>query len=101
MIKKSFQLDKNDLKNYDLFLLYGENEGSKNIAIKSFFQKNYSKNIYRYEEKEILDNEENFFNTIFSKSFFENDKLVIIFRASDKIKNLIDNILEKRLKDIK
>ena len=97
MIVKSFELDKIDLKKNQFFLLYGENQGLKNEIIEKKFKKNYSKNIYNYEENEILNNEENFFNDILSKSFFENEKLIIINRTSDKIKNLIEKILEKKI----
>ena len=100
MIVKSFELDKIDLKKNQFFLLYGENQGLKNEIIEKKFKKNYSKNIYNYEENEILNNEENFFNDILSKSFFENEKLIIINRTSDKIKNLIEKILEKKITDL-
>jgi DNA polymerase-3 subunit delta len=100
MIVKSFELDKIDLKKNQFFLLYGENQGLKNEIIEKKFKKNYSKNIYIYEENEILNNEENFFNDILSRSFFENEKLIIINRTSDKIKNLIEEIFEKKITDL-
>ena len=100
MIVKSFELDKIDLKKNQFFLLYGENQGLKNEIIEKKFKKNYSKNIYNYEENEILNNEENFFNDILSRSFFENEKLIIINRTSDKIKNLIEEIFEKKITDL-
>ena len=100
MIVKSFELDKIDLKKNQFFLLYGENQGLKNEIIEKKFKKNYSKNIYNYEENEILNNEENFFNDILSRSVFENKKLIIINRTSDKIKNLIEEIFEKKITDL-
>ena len=36
----------------------------------------------------------------FNKSFFENDKLIIINRASDKIKNILEEIIEKKIDDL-
>ena len=62
---------------------------------------NIKKKIHRYDEKEILDNKENFFNSIFTKSFFDNEKLIIILRASDKIKNVIEEVINKNPQDIK
>ena len=100
MIIKSFELNKINLEKNNFFLLYGENEGFKNEVIKKKFEKNFDKNIYRYDEKEILDNKENFFNSITTKSFFEDKKLIIISRTTDKIKDLIDHILEKKINDI-
>ena len=101
MIIKSFELDKINVKSSNFYLFYGENEGYKNEAIEKIFNINISKNIYRYEEKEILDNFESFFESIQSKSFFEKEKLIIISRVSDKIKNIIEEIIEKNTEDIK
>ena len=42
-----------------------------------------------------------FFNSILSKSFFENEKLIIISRTSDKIIEIIDEIYQKKIDDIK
>ena len=59
------------------------------------------KNVFTYEENEIIKNTENFEENLLNKSFFfENEKLIIIRRASDKILNIIRNIIEKKLNDI-
>ncbi|MDA8844679.1 DNA polymerase III subunit delta [Candidatus Pelagibacter bacterium] len=101
MIIKSFELNKLELNNYKFYLFYGDNEGSKEEAIKNIFEQNYLDKIYRYEEKEILDNIDNFFNSILTKSFFDNEKLVIINRATDKIRDTIEDLIEKNPEDIK
>jgi len=101
MIKKIFELDKINFEKYNLYLFYGENEGFKNEIIKKKFENNYKGQIHRYEEKEILENKNNFFNGIFTKSFFENTKLIIISRISDKIKDLIEEITLKEINDVK
>ena len=100
MILKSFELNKLKLNNHDFYLFYGDNEGLKEELIKNLFEKNYLDKIHRYEEREILDNESSFFNGIFTKSFFDNEKLVIINRATDKIKVLIEGLIEKHPQDI-
>ena len=100
MILKSFELNKLKLNNHDFYLFYGDNEGLKEELIKNLFEKNYLDKIHRYEEKEILDNENNFFYGIFTKSFFDNEKLIIINRATDKIKVLIEGLIEKHPQDI-
>ena len=100
MILKSFELNKLKLNNHDFYLFYGNNEGLKEELIKNLFEKNYLDKIHRYEEKEILDNENNFFDGIFTKSFFDNEKLIIINRATDKIKVLIEGLIEKHPQDI-
>jgi len=100
MILKSFELGKLKLENYSFYLFYGDNEGLKEETIKNFFEKKYQDKIYRYEEKEILDNRDNFFNSVFTKSFFDNEKLIIINRTTDKIKETIEDLIEKNPIDI-
>ena len=100
MIIKSYEVSKIDLKKNFFFLFYGENEGYKKQIIEEKFRKIYIENIHTYEENEILQNQESFFNTILTKSFFENEKLIIINRATDKIKTIIDEILEKEIDDL-
>ena len=100
MIIKSFELTKIDLKKNSFFLFYGENTGHKKQVIDEKFKKFFKDNIYFYEESEIIKNEENFFNEILSKSFFESEKLIIITRVTDKIKNIIEEILEKKIEGV-
>jgi DNA polymerase III subunit delta len=100
MILKSFELTKIKLNNYRFYLLYGNNEGLKEENIKKLFEQNYQDKIHRYEEKEILDNISIFFNSVLTKSFFDNEKLIIINRATDKIKTVIEDLMEKNPEDI-
>ena len=100
MILKSFELTKIKPNNYKFYLFYGNNEGLKEENIKNLFEKNYQNKIHRYEEKEILDNINTFFNSILTKSFFDNEKLIIINRATDKIKDLVEELMEKNPEDI-
>jgi DNA polymerase III subunit delta len=101
MILKSFELTKIKLNNYKFYLFYGDNEGLKEESIKNLFEKNYQDKIYRYEEKEILDNINIFFNSVFTKSFFDNEKLIIVNRATDKIRIVMEDLIEKNFEDIK
>ena len=100
MILKSFELTKIKLNNYKFYLFYGDNEGLKEENIKNLFEKNYQDKIHKYEEKEILDNINNFFNSVLTKSFFDNEKLIIINRATDKIRETIEELIEKKLEDV-
>ena len=100
MIIKYFELKKISLKEYNYFLFYGENEGLKSELIKNNFEINFRDKIYRYDEKEILNNKENFFNTILTRSFFEDKKLIIIERATDKTKDILEEIIEKEISDL-
>ena len=101
MIQKTFEINKINLYKYNFYLFYGENEGYKNEIIKNKFEKLYSNKVCRYDEKEILEKKGEFFNSILTKSFFENDKLMIISRATDKIKDIIEEIFLKKIDDIK
>ena len=100
MILKSFELNKIKLNNYKFYLFYGDNEGLKEENIKNLFGKNYKDKIHRYEEKEILDDINIFFNSVLTKSFFDNEKLIIINRTTDKIKTIIEELMEKNPEDI-
>ena len=101
MILKYFEISKlNIQKKYRFFLFYGDNDGLKEETIKNLFEENYLDKIHRYEEKEILDNKNDFFNNVLTKSFFDNEKLVIVNRATDKIKVIIEELLERKIHDI-
>ena len=100
MIIKSFELNKIDLKKNNFFLFYGENEGLKKEIIENNFKNNYPKKTFYYDEGEVFNNKSNFFEEILSKSFFENEKLIIISRSTDKITSIIEEILEKKINDL-
>ena len=101
MILKHFQLsDINKIKS-NCYLFYGENEGLKSEAIDIIKKSGFTKNFYRYEESEVLNNYDNFLNEVTNKSFFEQDKLIIISRVSEKIYTLIDEIKNAEIDDVK
>ena len=98
MIIKSFEINKINLDKSQLVLVYGKNEG-----FKTEFTKNLLKNktgIKRYEEREILNNPEIFIENIVSKSLFENEKIIIIKRVTDKLIKIIEEIIKKNIEDI-
>jgi len=101
MILKSTELNNLKLNLYNFYLFYGANEGLKEVTIKNLFEINYQDKIYRYDEKEILDNINNFFDSVLTKSFFDNEKLIIINRATDKIRDVLEELIEKKPEDIK
>ena len=100
MIIKSNDTGKIDLDKNQYILLYGINEGAKADEISSLVLKNKDKTIARYEEKEILENNQNIYDDILSKSLFDNQKIIIINRASDKIFKFISELSEKNISDI-
>jgi DNA polymerase-3 subunit delta len=97
MILKSYEIKKINKNNNPLILFYGKNEGLKNEAFDTLIKD--KNNILNYEEKEILDNENNFIENIQSKSLFEQTKLIVVKRVTDKILKIIDILRLKNLED--
>ena len=98
MIIKSFEVNKLNLNKNPFVLLYGKNDG-----LKKEIKKNILKNkiiTSNYEEKEIIDNFNNFIEELNTKSLFEEEKLIIINRASDKILKILSEIIDKNNEDL-
>tara|TARA_B100001057_G_scaffold488678_1_gene573512 strand:+ start:416 stop:1417 length:1002 start_codon:yes stop_codon:yes gene_type:complete len=100
MIFKSFEFKKIEVKKYNFYLFYGENEGLKKELINNNFQKIFKKSTYNYEESLILQNQKKFFDEILTKSFFEKEKLIIVSETSNKIIDIIEELIEKKIRDI-
>ena len=100
MILKYFELNKKTISNKKYFLLYGSNKGLIDETINKHLKTILSKNIHNYEETEILKNSDVFKESIFNKSFFEKEKLIIIQRVSDKLLSIIEEMIEKKTDDI-
>ena len=98
MIIKNYQINQIDLNKNKLILFYGKNEGFKKQAIKSLNKNNIK--VETYEEKEIFDQLNTFTENLLSKSLFEEEKLILIIRATDKILKVIDTINEKNISDV-
>jgi len=96
MILKSYEINKINQNINHLILFYGKNEGLKNEAVRILVKKN---DISNYEEREILDNENNFIENILSKSLFEQQKFIVIKRSTDKILKVIETLNFKNLQD--
>jgi DNA polymerase-3 subunit delta len=99
MIIKSYELNKLNLDQNKIVLFYGKNEGLKNDSTNNLLKN--KENISKYEEKEILENTNIFLENIFSKSLFEDEKIIIIKRVTDKILKVIEEIEEKNIEDVK
>ena len=96
MIVKSFELGKINFEKGKVLLFYGKNEGLKREIIDN---KRDQKKIVNYEEKTILEDKENFLNNFLSNSFFEEEKIIVINRATDKILPIIEEIVDNQLND--
>jgi len=100
MIIKSYELKKLNLDKNKYILFYGANEGAKTEEINRLKLLNKDKTFINYDEKEILENSENIYNNIFSKSLFENKKIITINRTTDKLLKIIEDVLKKNFVDI-
>ncbi len=98
MILKFFELNKINLSNNKFLLFYGKNNGLINDEVSKY--KSKFKIIEKYDEKEIIENVEKFFQNILTGSLFEKDKCVIINNGSDKLIKIIDELIEKQVEDI-
>ena len=100
MIIKSFETSKINLEQNKLILLYGKNEGYKSECIDHLIKGKNKEIIFFYYEKEILDNTNTFLEEISSKSLFEDEKIIILKRVSDKIVSVIEKIKEREIQDL-
>ena len=99
MISKFYEINKYQEK-VNFYLFYGENEGQKQDIIRTNFNNFTKENTYKYYEKDILQNSQLFFDKVYSKSFFEEDKLILISDVSDKILSLIEETLDTNTEGI-
>ena len=100
MIVKTYEIDKKKFIDQNFFLIYGENEGLKKEIIQ-ILKKKLKGNIENYDETQIYNNNELFYEKIFNQSLFEKEKIVIVNRCTDKIYDLVENIITKNISDIK
>src|SRR5210317_2092345 len=101
MLIKSSELKSFKIQNINYYLFYGPNSGLIEETINKIFKPTFPKNIINYEETEILNNLNEFKETVFNKSFFDNEKFIIINRASNKILDTIQELIESKITDLK
>ena len=95
MILKIYELNKINIEKNNLFLFYGKNEGLKKEKINEIVFKKKESKLFKYEEKEILENKDNFYEELTNKSLFESNKIILIERSTDKLLSIIDSLPEK------
>ena len=101
MIIKVFEFNKLKTSNYKFYLFYGKNEGLQNEIIKKYFVDKFEGQVDKYDENEFISNSETIFSELLNKSLFENEKILIISRVSEKILKYIEELSEKNLNDLK
>jgi len=101
MISKSYEVQRNPklLIKYNFFLFYGENNGVKKdikeIIKKELKKKDKNLEVQSFYENEIFDDEQNFYDSIYSGSLFSDEKIIIINHGTDKLIKKIEDFLEK------
>ena len=101
MIIKFYELIKIDKNKFNIFLLYGKNEGLQNQTLKENFIINFKGEVIKYDEQEFIFNYENIASEILTKSLFKDEKLIIISRVSDKFLRYIEELSDKKITDLK
>ena len=91
MILKYYEINKINVEKEKLILFYGNNEGLKKEEIVKL-NTNHKKKVFKFDEKQVLDNQEFFYENLYSGSLFEDNKLIIIDRSSDKIIKIINEL---------
>ena len=99
MILKSFDIDKSNISEFKLFIIYGENDGLKKEIIQKIKKKHNGKEI-KYEEEQILKNKDNFFSELKNKSLFEDKKILYVDRCTEKISEIILELDKNYLDDL-
>ena len=100
MILKSYEINKIDIKKNKIILFYGQNNGAKEEETSKLIKQDKDIKPNIYEEKEILENYEAFYNDIVSDSLFDERKLFVIKRVTDKFLKIIEKILNKNLTNV-
>ncbi len=101
MIVKSFEIDKLKSINSNLHLIYGVNEGIKQDLINNIYLNVFEGDVLKYDEHEVLNNFDEFVSNLLTKSLFENKKIIIISRATDKLYTLINDLLDREIVETK
>ena len=99
MILKSFEVSKKEISSIKLFLVYGENQGLKKEIIDTIKLKHSGKEI-KFEETQILTNKLLFFNEIKNRSLFDENKIYLIERCTEKISDIVFEVLNNKIDDL-
>ena len=99
MILKYFETNRINFNKSNFLLFHGKNDGYKREEITKISEKLRIK-ITDYDEKQILENTDTFFEKSLNKSFFDEKEIILVNRSSDKIIKVVENLVEKGVTDI-
>jgi len=100
MILKYFEINKINFNLNNKILFFGNNRGLIKENINFIISKHSNYKILNYDQAEVIYDNKIIFNEILNKSFFDNEKIIIINNATDKLNNLILEISENSLDNI-
>ena len=97
-----FNTVENTIKNIksNMVLFYGENLGIKKSLIDQIKAENIKAELLRFDQDDIIKNDENFFNNINNLSLFDEEKIILIHNVNDKFLDIVLKI-EEIVKDQK
>ena len=96
MIIKQYELKNINFIKFKILLLYGKNDGQKEEAVDYLVKNN---EILTYEQNEIIEKKDKFFDGIYTKSLFGDKRIIVIKRVTDKIINIIEEINIQKIED--
>ena len=99
MIVKNHELKRLDLLEFKLILFYGKNEGLKFEIIENFLNK-FKGQVYKYDENEFIGNFDLIFTEMINSSLFDDKKLIILSRITEKIFKYVEEIDKKNTSDV-
>lgn len=94
MIKKSFEIGTKIIKEKNIYLLYGANEEAKKEIVKKIINNFSTKNLRKYDEKEVTDDLENFLSSLANRSLFDEKKIIIIKRTTEKTLKIVEECMK-------
>ena len=100
MIVKSYEVGKIDISKYKIYLFYGKNEGLQIDLIDKYFLNKFTGQINKYEENEFINNLNNIYSEIQTKSLFQNQRIFIISRITEKFLKIAEEISNIDLNEI-
>ncbi len=100
MILKHFEISAKRIEKLKFFLLYGNNIGHIKETIDNVLKPLLPKNVYKYENTEVVKDPQILREKLFNKSFFDNEKLIIVSKVDDKLFKIIDEIVSENIDDV-
>ena len=101
MILKNYEINKININHNNILLFYGQNQGAKQEEIKKLISENKNLSLFTYDEKDVIDKVNEFYENILSESLFENEKIIIINRATDKMLKIIEELIDRNITNLK